>query len=131
MDTIENKTNKRPLSPHLQIYKPQITSILSIFHRFTGVFLAFGLLLSVIFVFFTAMGEETYKWWNCIVNSLVGKGLFFLWLLAIIFHALNGVRYFLWDNDIGMSIPSVKWSGLFVCVLTLVLTCVLGILIWM
>ena len=130
MNDFKNKEDERPISPHLQIYKPQITSVLSISHRLSGVFLGIGLIFSVFYVSFAAMGEESYKIWQCFTNSLIGKGLLFLWLLAVIFHALNGVRHLLWDKDIGMSLDSVKWSGIIICVLSIALTFILTILIW-
>ena len=68
MNDLKNKDDERPLSPHLQIYKPQITSVLSISHRLSGVFLGIGLIFSVFYVSFAAMGEESYKIWQCFIK---------------------------------------------------------------
>jgi len=130
MKNIDGKDVERPISPHLQIYKPQITSVLSISHRLSGIFLGLGLVFSVFYVFFLALGEQSYNIWQCFSNSLIGNILLFLWLLALVFHALNGLRHLLWDIDVGMSLDYVKWSGIAVCIFSLVLSFILAILIW-
>ena len=130
MKNIDGKDVERPISPHLQIYKPQITSVLSISHRLSGIFLGLGLVFSVFYVFFLALGEQSYNIWQCFSNSLIGNILLFLWLLALVFHALNGLRHLLWDIDFGMSLDYVKWSGIAVCIFSFVLSFILAILIW-
>ena len=73
MKNIDGKDVERPISPHLQIYKPQITSVLSISHRLSGIFLGLGLVFSVFYVFFLALGEQSYTIWQCFSNKS-GRG---------------------------------------------------------
>ena len=60
---------ERPISPHLQVYKPQITSVLSIFHRITGVALTFGLILLVAWIFTLSLGEEYFEYFSLFIKS--------------------------------------------------------------
>ena len=117
---------KRPLSPHLQIYKPQITSILSISHRITGILLVLGLLCSFIFLVLLTLGENYYKIWLLFSNSIFGEIVLFGWLLALIFHMLNGIRHLFWDIGIGLSLNEAKWTGVIVCILTILLSLSMG-----
>jgi succinate dehydrogenase / fumarate reductase, cytochrome b subunit len=118
---------KRPLSPHLTIYKPQISSVLSITHRASGIFLFFGALilswLIVGLVFYPKISECSF------FNGLFIKVLLFLWTLALFFHFLNGIRHLFWDVGYGFKIKTMNASGILVLVLTLVLASGFWILI--
>ncbi len=120
------KENNRPLSPHLQIYKPQITSILSISHRISGIFLSLGLFVMFGFIAFLALGKNYYVIWQCFANSLIGEVLFMGWIIALFFHMLNGIRHLFWDYGIGLSLNVSKWTGIIVCILTFVLSILIG-----
>ena len=119
-------TSKRPLSPHLQIYKPQITSVLSISHRISGIFISLGLLCSLFFLTFLSLGENYYSVWLLFSNSMIGELILFGWLLALIFHMLNGLRHLFWDIGIGLSLNVAKWTGIIVCISTIFLVFIMG-----
>jgi succinate dehydrogenase / fumarate reductase, cytochrome b subunit len=118
----------RPLSPHLQIYKPQITSILSISHRFCGVFLSLGLLAMFVFVLLLAIGENCYSLWQYFSNSLIGEIVLMGWVLALFFHMFNGIRHLFWDYGLGLSLSVSKWTGLAVCAATIIVSIFIGII---
>lgn len=92
---------ERPLSPHLQIYRPMLTMMMSIVHRITGVALYFGTLLLVIWLIAVATSEQAFG----LVNGLFGSWLGLLVLVgyswALIHHALGGIRHFVWDTGSG------------------------------
>jgi len=92
---------ERPLSPHLQIYRPMLTMMMSIVHRITGVALYFGTLLLVIWLIALASSEQAFG----LVNGLFGSWLGLLVLVgyswALIHHMLGGVRHFVWDTGAG------------------------------
>ena len=121
--------DSRPLSPHLQIYKPQITSVLSISHRISGVFLSVGLLTMSIFILLLAIGEDSYLIWKLFSNSILGEIILFGWGFALSFHMFNGIRHLFWDYDIGLSLVASKWSGIIVCLATLTTSIVYGIIL--
>jgi len=102
---------ERPLSPHLQVYRPQITSVLSIFHRMTGVMLVLGALLVVWWVVAAAAGPDYYAmvmgWLTSWLGLLVLLG--FTW--AILFHLCNGIRHLFWDAGYGYELEAVDRSG--------------------
>ena len=82
-----------PTSPHLQIYKPQITSILSITHRLTGLGLNFALILLSLWVISFSFGENLYSYFVSIFETFFMKIVVFFIVLGISYHALNGVRH--------------------------------------
>ena len=115
-------TNTRPLSPHLQIYKPQLTSVLSILHRATGVFLTIGTVLISYWLVAAASGPEAYEAAQGIIGSMLGQLLLFLWTLALFYHFCNGIRHLFWDAGYGLAIESVYRSGRHVIWVPIVLT---------
>ena len=115
-------TNTRPLSPHLQIYKPQLTSVLSILHRITGVFLTIGTVLLSYWLIAAASGLEAYEHAQGVIGSMLGQLLLFLWTLALFYHLCNGIRHLFWDAGYGLDIESVYRSGKYVIWVPMVLT---------
>ncbi|MBN8890297.1 MAG: succinate dehydrogenase, cytochrome b556 subunit [Acetobacteraceae bacterium SCN 69-10] len=113
---------RRPLSPHLQVYKPQITSVLSIFHRMTGVALSAGTLLLVWWLVAAATSEGAYATVSGFIRSPIGWLLLFGWSVALWFHFCNGIRHLFWDFGHGFELPQVHASGKAVLVATGVLT---------
>lgn len=113
---------ERPLSPHLSVYKPQITSMLSILHRITGFGLAVGTLLLGVWLWSAAFSPDCYKTLTELTTSILGRIFMFGWTLAFLYHLLNGVRHLVWDAGMGLSIESVNRSGVFVVLLTFALT---------
>ncbi len=107
----ESGTSKRPMSPHLQIYKPQITSVMSILHRITGVILSVGLLMFLWFIASIAEGPETYSTFVGFSSSFLGIIAIFGFVLALSYHLCNGVRHLLWDLGYGYAIETVTKSG--------------------
>ena len=91
------KKTDLPLSPHLQIYKPQITSILSIGHRLSGFFLNFFLLFLSLWVSSLALGEFYYNLFLEFSSFFLIKSVLSLGLLGFTYHALNGIRHIFWD----------------------------------
>lgn len=116
--------DNRPLSPHLQIYRPQITSVLSILHRISGVVLSFGILVLVYWLAAAAAGESAYVSAVGVLGSVFGKLLLFGWTLAFFYHLLNGIRHLVWDSGRGFEIHEVYRSGWTVVALSLVMTTV-------
>lgn len=116
--------NERPLSPHLMIYKPQLTSIMSITHRITGAALAMGSLLVVWWVVALATGPAHYAFVQAVLTSVLGQLVLFGFTVAIYYHLSNGIRHLFWDFGYNLSIKGVHRSGYMVLVSTVVLTAV-------
>ncbi len=109
----------RPLSPHFQIYRPQLTSMLSILHRIAGVGLSVGTLLLVYWLVAIAAGAEAYRTAELLIGSFVGRLLLFGWTLALFYHLFNGIRHLFWDIGTGLELPEVYRSGGAVVIATL------------
>ena len=112
----------RPLSPHLFIYRPQLTSVLSITHRFTGVALVAGTLLLVYWLASVAAGAEAYEFARSVIGSFIGRLLLFGWTWALFYHLCNGIRHLAWDAGFGFEIPNLYRSGWAVVAASLALT---------
>lgn len=115
-------TDRRPLSPHLQVYRPQITSVLSITHRVTGVALAVGTLLLTYWLVAAASGPEAYAHAQGLLSSKLGLLFLFLWTLALFYHLSNGIRHLVWDAGYGFEIATVDKTGKWVIIAAVVLT---------
>jgi succinate dehydrogenase / fumarate reductase cytochrome b subunit len=115
-------TQDRPLSPHLQVYRPQLTSLLSITHRMTGVALTFGSLLLVYWLLAAASGEAAYATAQELIGSFLGRLLLFGWSLALFYHLCNGIRHLFWDAGCGLELPVLYRSGWAVLAATAALT---------
>ena len=103
--------NNRPLSPHLQIYKPQLTSVLSISHRITGAGLALGAILVTVWLFAALSGDDAFALVQRFRDSIIGQLMLFCWLFAFVYHLLNGVRHMSWDAGYGFDLKSTYKSG--------------------
>lgn len=117
-------TSDRPLSPHLQVYKPQLTSVLSITHRFTGMFLVLGAIGWLLWLLAIAGGPETYQSFVAYFAHPVTKVFVGLWVLALNYHLLNGIRHLFWDAGKGFELKTAYASGYAVLVGVIVLTAV-------
>lgn len=122
MATGKATARQRPLSPHLQIFKPMLTMVLSITHRITGVFLVIGLLPLVYWLVAAATGPEAYAHAQGVLGSMLGMLLLFLWTLAFYYHLGNGIRHLFWDAGYGFEIPTAYKSGKAVVIASIVLT---------
>lgn len=114
--------SERPLSPHLQVYRPQLTSALSIFHRITGVFLALGTLLLTAWVVAAATGPDAFAAVQGFIGSILGYLLLLGWSAALFYHLANGIRHLFWDAGYGFELANVYRSGYAVLIATGVLT---------
>ena len=112
----------RPLSPHLQVYKPQLTSVLSVLHRGTGLALAVGTVIIVYWLVALAAGPESYLAAQAVLGHWFTKLLLFGWTFALFYHLSNGVRHLFWDAGLGFELTSVYRSGKTVIVAATVLT---------
>lgn len=111
-----------PLSPHLSVYKWQITMILSILHRGTGVFLSLGLLLLSCWLLAIATGPQAYANIAPHVSSWYGQTILFLFSFSLYFHLCNGVRHLFWDAGMGFQIKTFYRSGYAVVAASAILT---------
>lgn len=101
----------RPLSPHLQIYKPQITSLVSIFHRATGVVLSIGAVFLVWWLVAAAAGDAAFAAARAFWGSWIGLVLLLGWTFSLFFHLCNGVRHLVWDTGYGFELRQTYVSG--------------------
>jgi len=123
-------TRKRPLSPHLQIYKPQLTSILSILHRATGVTLSMGSIILVLWIIALTLGEETYGMFSLIVNHWFSKLVLLGFTFGLFYHLSNGIRHLFWDAGYGYDLKVAYISGSVVVFASLFFTAVTWLLIF-
>jgi succinate dehydrogenase / fumarate reductase cytochrome b subunit len=125
----ENKknahNNHRPLSPHLTIYKPQISSVMSILHRITGVFLFFSLALFAWWFILLVFNKFDSKYLD-LSNLIIFKLAAFFTTAGFFYHLCNGIRHLLWDYGKCLSVHQMRFTGLFV----LASTCLLQIIFW-
>lgn len=118
----DGRTVRRPLSPHLQVYKPQISSTLSILHRMTGIALSAGAVVLVVWLVAAATSDEAYAWVGALLGSLIGKLLLFGWTAALWYHFCAGIRHLAWDAGYGFELPRMHQTGRLVVIAALVLT---------
>ena len=107
----EAKRVQRPLSPHLQIYRPQLTSITSILTRITGNGLIAGTVLAVWWLLAAATGPEYFATANAVATGWFGDLVFTLSLWAVWYHYLAGLRHLYFDAGRGMDIPTAEKLG--------------------
>jgi succinate dehydrogenase / fumarate reductase cytochrome b subunit len=119
---IREQAPSRPLSPHLQVYRWQITMTMSILHRISGVALTVGALGLAWWLLALAAGGEQYARAAALIASPLGLVLLFGFSLSLVYHLLNGVRHLMWDMGWGFEIPEIYRSGWTVAVLTVVFT---------
>ena len=112
----------RPLSPHLGIYRWQITMTLSILHRATGVALAAGTLLVIVALLALAAGPESYAHVQNFCASNLGMFLLLGWTWSLCYHLCNGIRHLAWDTGWGFEIPRASATGWAVVVISALAT---------
>lgn len=116
------KLVQRPLSPHLQAYRPQMSSMMSIFHRITGVALSFGAVLLALWLAAAAASPGAFAMAQSLVDSILGMLALFGFTLALFYHFCNGIRHLLWDAGYGFDLPTMHRTGYTVLVASLVMT---------
>lgn len=102
---------ERPLSPHLQVYKWQLTMALSILHRVTGFGLALGAVPLTWWLLAAVNGEEAYQQFQSYAHSGIGQLMIFGWVFSFTFHFLNGIRHMVWDTGKWLDLKSAYASG--------------------
>jgi succinate dehydrogenase / fumarate reductase cytochrome b subunit len=115
-------TGNRPLSPHLQVYRWQITMVLSIAHRITGCALGVGALVLAYWLSSALYGPESFATAQVILGSPIGILCLIGWTFCFWFHFCNGLRHLAWDTGWGFEIPKLYATGWTVIVAAVVLT---------
>ena len=118
----------RPLSPHLQVYKPQLTTVLSIMHRATGIALTLGLLLFAWWMIGLGLGPDRFEEAKAFLTSPLGVVIVTGWIWAWSFHLGTGIRHLFWDAGKGFSIEATYRSGWAVVIGSFLLT--IAWLVW-
>tara|TARA_B100000029_G_scaffold478571_1_gene524799 strand:+ start:25 stop:411 length:387 start_codon:yes stop_codon:yes gene_type:complete len=114
--------SKNPLSPHLQIYRWHISSLLSITHRISGVINLIGLIFIFFWLLALNLGESNYELFLLLINSFFGKFILIGLTWSMSFHILSGIRHLAWDLGYGFEIKTANISGIIVVVLSLIST---------
>ena len=114
--------DNRPLSPHLGIYRWQITMTMSILHRATGVALAVGSIVLVWWLVAAGIGPGAFDTVHGFLSSGFGQFLLIGWTFSLYYHLCNGIRHLAWDAGWGFEIKSMYVTGYTVWVLALLLT---------
>jgi succinate dehydrogenase / fumarate reductase cytochrome b subunit len=112
-------TDKRPMSPHLSIWRWHVTMLGSILHRATGVALYLGAFLAVAWLFAAASGPDRYEQFAGIAGSVFGQVVLFGFTVAALYHALNGLRHLVWDAGHGFTPRLASFTGVLVIVLAI------------
>tara|TARA_B100000963_G_scaffold313160_1_gene290973 strand:- start:1425 stop:1850 length:426 start_codon:yes stop_codon:yes gene_type:complete len=121
-----NMENNNPLSPHLQIYKWQISSLLSITHRIVGVINFFAIILICFWITLIIFGSSSYHLTHIVLDSIFGKFVIIALCWTFSFHILNELRHLFWDLGYGFDLKIAKITG----VLTLISSFILTILFY-
>lgn len=122
--TLQNppENRLRPRSPNIQIYRPQLTSVLSIVNRITGVLLSACAVLLVVWLVAAAAGPHAYAVVHAVTASLFGRVLLFVATFAFFMHLCGGLRHLAWDSVHGFSLRTIYLSGWIVFAASVVLT---------
>ena len=129
----DGSTVRRPLSPHIQVYKPQLTSVLSIMNRISGGATSVGTLMMVWWLVASAGSPGAYAAMQGFMGSPLGLLLLFGWTLGLVYHFVGGLRHLGWDAGYGFDLPQVYASGWAAVAATAVLTVLIwaiGLLVW-
>lgn len=118
------RNHNRPLSPHLQVYKFQLTTMLSITHRATGIFLSIGLLLFIHWLSTLAYSHGHFMKYISFFSQWYGQVILFGWIFCFFYHFCNGIRHLFWDAGKGFDMKTVYFSGYMVILFSLLLTVV-------
>lgn len=117
---MQESKKDRPLSPHLSIYKWQISNSLSILHRITGVALYVGIIIIVwmlVFVIYSMTNIHIIK--LNYFNNIFSRLILFGWSIAFFYHMFNGIRHLFWDAGVGYDLNTMRMSGILVLLLSI------------
>jgi succinate dehydrogenase / fumarate reductase cytochrome b subunit len=123
----------RPLSPHIQVYRWQLTSVMSVSHRATGIALAVGTLMLVAWLVAAATGPEAYAAVQGFLGSWIGVILLLGWSYSLFYHLCNGIRHLMWDTGYGFDLPTTYrtgWTVVAVSVALTILAWIFGFATW-
>lgn len=121
------KKNELPISPHLQIYKPQLTSVLSISHRIAGIFLISLLPLVTIWLTCLILGESIYQIFIQIMSLFISKIILIFICFGFSYHMLNGIRHIFWDFGVGVDIKNSSIWGVVIILSSFIITIFFGV----
>jgi succinate dehydrogenase / fumarate reductase, cytochrome b subunit len=124
----DHKSGSRPLSPHLQIYRPMLTMMMSIMHRITGVALYFGMVLLVWWLTAAATSDSYFAVVQAFFFHWFGRLMLFGFTWALLHHALGGLRHLLWDTGRGFDLKHVEWLARANLAGSIILTIVLWVI---
>lgn len=131
--TSEGELVRRPLSPHLQVYAPQMTSLLSIMNRVTGIAASIGTLLLVWWLAAAASGPAAFAQVQGFIGSWLGLFMLFGWTASLFYHLFAGLRHLAWDAGYGFELPQTRasgWAAVIATVAATVLVWGIGFLVW-
>ena len=117
--------SKNPLSPHIQIYRWQVSSLVSIIHRITGILNLLGLIFICVWISSAGAGEIFFESFAIFLKSFIGKFILIGFTWSMSYHLLSGIRHFFWDLGYGYAIKTANISGIMVIIGSLFLTIVL------
>ena len=120
--------NQNPISPHLQIYRWHISSLLSITHRIAGVINLLALILMFFWLLTFSLGENNYELFLAVINSFLGKFVLIGFTWSMSFHIFSGIRHLVWDAGYGFEIKTANISGVLVILSSLVATIIFWLL---
>ena len=120
--------NERPLSPHLQIYKVELSMMLSGLHRITGIALSVGSILLVAWIESAVYSAEAFATLSRFLGSFIGQLMLFGWTFSLIYHSVSGVRHLIWDTGRLLEVRQIDSSSKIVLGIAIVLTVVAWIL---
>ena len=115
-------SSKSPLSPHLQVYKWQLSSLLSITHRMTSVFNLAGMIFLTLWILLLISGQNTFSYFEMFSSSFIGKFVFVGITWSFSYHLLNGIRHLFWDLGYVYDLKVANLSGIIVLLSSFVLT---------
>ena len=111
--------SKNPLSPHLQIYRWQVSSLVSITHRITGILNLAGLIFICAWISSAGIGENFFGSFSFFLKSFIGKFILIGFTWSMSYHLLSGIRHFFWDLGYGYEIKTANVSGIIVILVSL------------
>ena len=114
--------SKNPLSPHLQIYRWHISSLISITQRISSVINLLAIILIFFWLLVLSFGESNYEFFLLISNSFIGKFILIGFTWSMSFHLLSGIRHLVWDLGYGFEIKTANISGIIVIIFSLAIT---------
>ena len=132
--TSDGSIVRRPMSPHLQVYRPQLTSVLSILNRATSVAISAGTLLLVWWLVAAASGPKSFATVQHVIANPIGLLVLFGWTVSLVYHFFAGIRHLFWDSGRGFSLPATHrsgWATVAATVVTTLLIWAIGLSLWL